>query len=121
MPSSLRFWHSGMLFILLFYNSVKTEKVKFDNLLPPVSFKIQTLDEQSSKFQCAKGEDSNDSFEKLQFQWKINGIVQSEVSDTFSVEEIELNEDLRLECLASNPAGASWAFIDWNKASGTWR
>ena len=120
MPSSLRFWHSGMLFILLFYNSVKTEKVKFDNPLPPVSFKIQTLDEESSKFQCA-AENSNDSFENLQFQWKINGIVQSEVSDTFSVEETKLNEDLRLECLVSNLAGASWAFIDWNKASGIWR
>ena len=118
MSISLRLWHSGMLLILVL-NSVKSV------LIPPANFKIQQLNNNDSdeyKFQCVK-DDQN--YENLKFQWKLNEeILKNEESDIISVDySTNLFEDdnIRLECLASNQAGTSWAFLDWSNATESWR
>ena len=73
------------------------------------------------KFQCVK---DDQIYENLKFQWKLNEeILKNEESDIISVDYTNLFEDdnIRLECLASNQAGTSWAFLDWSNATESWR
>ena len=125
MSSSLRLWHSGMLLILIFVLS----STVFGILLPPTNFKIQMLEKNNNSvtFKCVKDNDSSYQDDSLiKYQWKWNGemiLNDDEMSDVISVENIDDNEQNynRLECFASNHAGTSWAFLDWDHILKTWR
>ena len=125
MSSSLRLWHSGMLLILIFILSSSTLGIL---LLPPTNFKIQMLEKNNNSvtFKCVKDDLKNSSNQdnSLKYQWKWNGeILNDETFDVISVEEniVDEEENYRLECFASNHAGTSWAFLDWDHILKTWR
>ena len=136
MSSSLRLWHSGMLLILTFVLS----STVFGTLLPPTNFKIQMLEKNNNSvtFKCDSSNNQDDS-SVLKYQWKWNGeILNDETSNVISVENIDFTENsvdenenndqeqqqrqnYRIECFASNHAGISWAFLDWDHILKTWR
>ena len=130
MSSSLRLWHSGMLLILIFVLISSTVGI----LLPPTNFKIQMLEKNNNSvtFKCVKDNDSSYQDDSLiKYQWKWNGEIllnDDEMSDVISVENIDDDNIIdkeqnynRLECFASNHAGTSWAFLDWDHILKTWR
>ena len=136
MSSSLRLWHSGMLLILIFVLSSTVLGI----LLPPTNFKIQMLEKNNNSvtFKCDSSNNQDDS-SVLKYQWKWNGeILNDETFDVISVENIDFTENsvdenenndqeqqqrqnYRIECFASNHAGISWAFLDWDHILKTWR
>ena len=86
----------------------------------------------SVTFKCVKDNDSSYQDDSLiKYQWKWNGEIlnDDEMSDVISVENIDDNDNIidkeqnfnRLECFASNHAGTSWAFLDWDHILKTWR
>ena len=85
----------------------------------------------SVTFKCVKDDLKNSSNQdnSLKYQWKWNGeILNDETSDVIIVENIDFftendkeEQNFRLECFASNHAGTSWAFLDWDHILKTWR
>ena len=92
----------------------------------------------SVTFKCDSSNNQDDS-SVLKYQWKWNGeILNDETSNVISVENIDFTENsvdenenndqeqqhrqnYRIECFASNHAGISWAFLDWDHILKIWR
>ena len=102
--SSVRLWHSALLFILAFICLLVQGQIQ---RLPPDNFEI-TFDETLNEFSCVNEQYEDD----VVYKWKLDGILNEEFDGKSIIQldyEVMENIDM-LACLASNQMGTSYAF-----------
>lgn len=94
--SSVRLWHSALLFILAFGPFLALTQ-------SPANFQISTNSQ--GILRCAN---DDQILENVSYSWKIDGVqLENETTETIS-NEVGID---KVECLASNSFGTSYAFL----------
>ena len=110
MMSSVRLWHSALLFILALDLSVRSQ----DLILSPANFRIIWDDSAGGHrgLHCRPPLEYSDmKTNDFSFQWRLDGdIVEAAEKEFLSFDQLD-NVTL-VECWASNALGTSYAFLN---------
>ena len=121
--TAVRLWHSALLFILASTLPLTTlTQTSALMVQPPSNYKV-VWDNNTNKLQCMNENEINDKEDPMMFQWKFDGLeLENELtsSDSIQLEELEdldLKNLEKVECLASNSFGTSYAFLQFENGS----
>ena len=84
---------------------------------PPANYKV-VWDSEINKLECMNDNQLINS-DSVNFQWKFHGLELENMnnSNVFQLEESDLQNLQKVECLASNAFGTSYAFLRFEDGS----
>ena len=117
--TAVRLWHSALLFILACALPLSTTQTPA-LMVPPLNYKV-VWDNNTNKLQCMGDNEISDK-DPMMFEWKFDGLeLENELTSSDSIqleqEDLDVQNLEKVECLASNSFGTSYAFLQFENGS----